>query len=259
MLGTMTESYYTLLEVPRSASQAEIKEAFLKLIRQVHPDVLANGPEYWKRQAEEKSKDINEAYRVLSDPAKRSSYDQQLDEQAHQPQAAGTAPPGNRDDFSGTAAAPREVVRTWPARLQNFWQGRAAALLCFLVLTSFVWFLTDLIAGRRTPRAESSAIPEVQRSGPATPSLPAQKKAAKSSAATQNAVRGAYSIDVDTSTAGQDDAAGEVMQWNPRTKSWQRSKALSPGMAGKGVQSNMRWDPETNSWRLTDPGTEETR
>src|SRR4051812_37560520 len=63
--------YYEILGVPRTASQGDIKKAFRKLAREYHPDVAKN-----KKQAEEKFKEINEAYEVLSDPAKRKKYDQ---------------------------------------------------------------------------------------------------------------------------------------------------------------------------------------
>jgi curved DNA-binding protein len=63
--------YYEILGVPRTASEAEIKKAFRKLAREHHPDVAKN-----KKQAEEKFKEINEAYEVLGDPAKRKKYDQ---------------------------------------------------------------------------------------------------------------------------------------------------------------------------------------
>jgi curved DNA-binding protein len=56
--------------VARTASDDEIRKAFRKLARQHHPDVAKN-----KTQAEEKFKEINEAYEVLSDPEKRKRYD----------------------------------------------------------------------------------------------------------------------------------------------------------------------------------------
>lgn len=75
----MAESYYSLLGVSGTATAAEIKTAYLRLIREVHPDLIAKAPEYWRKQAEEKTKDINEAYDALSNSEKRRMYDQQLD------------------------------------------------------------------------------------------------------------------------------------------------------------------------------------
>ncbi|HXS67971.1 MAG TPA: J domain-containing protein [Candidatus Polarisedimenticolia bacterium] len=65
------KDYYESLGVSRTASDAEIKKAFRKLAREYHPDVAKD-----KKKAEEKFKEINEAYEVLSDPAKRKKYDQ---------------------------------------------------------------------------------------------------------------------------------------------------------------------------------------
>src|SRR5204863_10058849 len=64
------KDYYEVLGVARSASDADIKKAFRKLAREYHPDVAKN-----KKQAEEKFKEINEAYDVLGDPSKRKKYD----------------------------------------------------------------------------------------------------------------------------------------------------------------------------------------
>lgn len=63
--------YYTVLGVARKASDDEIKKAFRKLAMKYHPDKNQND-----KSAEEKFKEINEAYDVLSDPKKKQMYDQ---------------------------------------------------------------------------------------------------------------------------------------------------------------------------------------
>jgi molecular chaperone DnaJ len=63
--------YYEVLQVTKTASEAEIKKAYRKLAMKFHPDRNPDDPE-----AEEKFKEINEAYDVLSDPQKRAAYDQ---------------------------------------------------------------------------------------------------------------------------------------------------------------------------------------
>lgn len=62
--------YYEVLGVPRDADQAEIKKAFRRLARELHPDVNRDDPD-----AEAKFKEVGEAYAVLSDPEQRARYD----------------------------------------------------------------------------------------------------------------------------------------------------------------------------------------
>lgn len=64
------KDYYKILDVEKSATQTEIKSAFRKLAKQFHPDKNPNN-----KSAEEKFKQINEAYDVLGDPEKRKKYD----------------------------------------------------------------------------------------------------------------------------------------------------------------------------------------
>lgn len=68
----MAKDYYRILGVPRNASDEEIKKAYRKLAMQYHPD---RNPEK-EKWANEKFKEINEAYGVLGDPQKRRQYDQ---------------------------------------------------------------------------------------------------------------------------------------------------------------------------------------
>src|SRR5260221_8483573 len=63
--------YYEILGVPRTAKAEDIRKAHRKLVRQYHPDVHKNDA-----QMESKFKEVQEAYDVLSDDAKRRQYDQ---------------------------------------------------------------------------------------------------------------------------------------------------------------------------------------
>lgn len=78
--------YYEVLGVPRNASNDDLKSAFRRLARQYHPDVN-NEPD-----AEERFKEINEAYAVLSDAERRAAYDRY----GH----AGVRGPGGATDFT---------------------------------------------------------------------------------------------------------------------------------------------------------------
>lgn len=82
------KDYYKILGVDRNASEAEIKSAFRKLALQYHPDRNPGN-----KQAEEKFKEINEAYEVLSDPEKRQRYENLGDSYTRWQQRGGA--PGN--------------------------------------------------------------------------------------------------------------------------------------------------------------------
>jgi DnaJ-class molecular chaperone len=70
-METKAKDYYRILGVNRNASEKDIKSAYRKLARQYHPDVNPGD-----KKAEERFKEIGEAYDVLSDPDKRRRYDQ---------------------------------------------------------------------------------------------------------------------------------------------------------------------------------------
>ncbi|MHC1693780.1 MAG: molecular chaperone DnaJ [Eubacteriales bacterium] len=70
-MADQKRDFYEVLGVPKGASEAEIKKAYRTLAKKHHPDVNQGNAE-----AEKKFKEINEAYGVLSDPDKKSRYDQ---------------------------------------------------------------------------------------------------------------------------------------------------------------------------------------
>jgi curved DNA-binding protein len=99
-MANQFKDYYATLGVAKTATPDELKKAYRKLAREHHPDLH---PEKHKASASEKFKEINEAYEVLSDPAKRSKYDQ-LGPDWERERPAGPAPrPQGAPDFGGGA------------------------------------------------------------------------------------------------------------------------------------------------------------
>ncbi|MEU9746605.1 DnaJ C-terminal domain-containing protein [Streptomyces niveus] len=114
----MADDYYEVLGVSRTADAAEIQQAFRTLARRYHPDVNRDPA------AEERFKQLNEAYAVLSDPDTRSRYDRfgpdfrQIPEDYDERVAAGQGFGGGEGayrggPFGGTRGADRTGARTW--------------------------------------------------------------------------------------------------------------------------------------------------
>ena len=92
------KDYYATLGVPKTASQSEIKKAYRKLARELHPDTNKDP------DAEKRFKDANEAHAVLSDAAKRKQYDELgANWQAYQHAGYGS---GGATDWAGFGGAP---------------------------------------------------------------------------------------------------------------------------------------------------------
>jgi len=93
------KDYYTVLGVERNASASDIKRAYRKLAMQFHPDKNPGD-----KQSEEKFKEINEAYEVLSNPSKRARFDQIADSYQSWQRTGGQ--PGGFDWSRWTTGAP---------------------------------------------------------------------------------------------------------------------------------------------------------
>jgi DnaJ-class molecular chaperone len=159
-----TRDLYEVLGVPRGASEDEIKRAFRRLAQQWHPDVSTEAG------ADERFKEIAEAYRVLSDPQQRQAYDMfgraGLGDTAGADPFAGFGGFGDIfDAFFGGAAAggrrsrtPTEAGRVHVARaLRALQRQRRRARHLALDLHGVQWL------GRAAPRPPDDARPDDQR------------------------------------------------------------------------------------------------
>ncbi len=99
-MAAAKRDYYEVLGVPRDVSVDDLKKAYRKLALQFHPDRNPGN-----KEAEEKFKEISEAYEILSDPQKRQTYDQ-FGHQAF-------APGGGMGGFGGFGIDLEEALRTF--------------------------------------------------------------------------------------------------------------------------------------------------
>lgn len=95
-MAAQFRDYYETLGVAKGSTADDIKSAFRKLARKHHPDLAKD-----KKAAEEKFKEINEAYEVLSDPEKRKKYDEYGANWQHAGNGFGGAPGGGRGGSAG--------------------------------------------------------------------------------------------------------------------------------------------------------------
>src|SRR6266446_6941872 len=110
-------TYYNILGVLRTASKDEIKRAYRKLAQDYHPDKLAGIPPAVAKLAEEKFKDVQEAYEILT--KHRAEYDNQLRAVAPPP------PPPPQPKAQAAPASPRPTPppssRSIPKNKKNTW------------------------------------------------------------------------------------------------------------------------------------------
>ena len=108
-----SKDYYDILGVSKSASEDDIKRAYRKLARKYHPDLNKDNP----KEAEEKFKEVNEAYHVLSDADKRAQYDQMLSSRRPRAAEPDTADSVDSDRAVSTGRDLTSAVLTWVTSL----------------------------------------------------------------------------------------------------------------------------------------------
>lgn len=114
----MKKDYYEVLGVDKGADEATIKAAYRKLAKKNHPDVNPGD-----KDAEERFKEINEAYQVLSNPQKRAEYDQYGFDGRRRPVSAAAA---TADSAAETLAADSADSRICSHRFSPAARVRAA-------------------------------------------------------------------------------------------------------------------------------------
>jgi DnaJ-like protein len=132
--------YYQILGVSPDATPEEIRAAWLFSIKAFHPDKFSRSSPEQQRTAHERTKAINEAYGVLSDPIKRSRYDREYTDQprgpeARPPRSAAPPPTGFRDedDFRDVESPEQQTgKRYWGVGLLVS-AASAAVVMAFII------------------------------------------------------------------------------------------------------------------------------
>jgi curved DNA-binding protein CbpA len=111
MRDGQTTNYYTLLELLPTATEADIKKAWLEQIQVWHPDRFGHAPTL-HRKAEARTQLINQAYQTLSDPIARTSYDAKNQPSASHKPSARPTPEANPSSGSYASTPPRAQKTT---------------------------------------------------------------------------------------------------------------------------------------------------
>jgi curved DNA-binding protein CbpA len=114
------KDYYQVLGIGRDATQEEIKRSFRRLALRYHPDHNPEDP----KQAEERFKEINEAYEVLSDEARRRQYDYLMSRLGQRPRVFVVEDILSRSSSSNTLDELLRELAALGTHLDNMWRRK---------------------------------------------------------------------------------------------------------------------------------------
>lgn len=134
--------YYQILGLPHSATTADIKAAYKRLAMRYHPDHNQGD-----RAAEERFKQINEAYHVLSDPLKKVRYDRQFEIAHTLPYTTATSPDPRRRPYPYTPRPPGQNAgrQTYYKIDRNYFRIQGLAVLTFFVIAGICFGIAHAI------------------------------------------------------------------------------------------------------------------
>jgi curved DNA-binding protein CbpA len=159
------DTLYGVLGLPENTSSADIKTAYRNLIKQVHPDTLAALSPYLRRIAEDRAKDMIEAYSVLSDREKRRQYDRALAE--YRQTSAGPIPTQQSPPVTSRptrrGSRPAQIWVTWHVGYDwlplRRWLRRISRTVYFLGMIAVLAIV--VVALRNSRKAASPKAPVV--------------------------------------------------------------------------------------------------
>jgi hypothetical protein len=149
-MNNSADTYYAVLGVAETATLEEIRSAYRTLLKKIHPDTVATLSPGLRREAEDVTQEMNEAYSVLADPVQRSRYDCYLaTERQRSTDSGDSRTPATRAHFSAQSI-PVRILRTRNIRwlektTASRKEGLAIATLTILVLGVFCPFLIWIV------------------------------------------------------------------------------------------------------------------